>query len=195
MTSKNKIKRQLDILINLAEQYNFIADLLLRELDLKHPTQEKANRHEFITNIISDIKDGIFDDSGAILTALDNNNITTNLEKGPTLRTPKISITSDYSMQVYMACNGGVLTASICEADTNTTQAVLGYQANKPTAFPLDIALAEVKSDELAAASGLTWNNQDIDIYLYGDVYDDDWTQKVTLKYDELLDATVEEVS
>ena len=51
----------------------------------------------------------------------------------------------------------------------------------------IDLALAEVKSGELAEVANLKPDNKDIDLYVFSDPETEDYTDRYRIPYDKIL--------
>lgn len=83
--------------------------------------------------------------------------------------------------------DGGKLVAYTGESDYDTPQAGIMYYDKEGN--PLGLALAEVRRGELAVIDGKDPDNEDIDLIVWGDIYSDDYTEKITFTKDKIEDA------
>jgi hypothetical protein len=56
--------------------------------------------------------------------------------------------------------------------------------------YDVSIALAEVKSGELAETKGLPVDNKDVEVYVWGNPNEDDYTNKFDIAYKDINNAT-----
>ena len=83
--------------------------------------------------------------------------------------------------------NGGELVAYTGVSDYDTRQAGILYYDKEGN--PLDLALAEVRRGELAVSDGKDPDNEDIDLMVWGDIYSEDYTEKITFEKEKIEDA------
>lgn len=93
------------------------------------------------------------------------------------------------SMTVNVKVNDNdYLTVSNSTADFNTQQMSIGYVHGDSNTM-IDIALAEIKKGELAEVHNLASDNKDIDLYVYDDPYNEDFTIHKQIEYSEIESA------
>lgn len=86
-------------------------------------------------------------------------------EDGPVVAVPEITLGSPQTISLKIPVgNNSSLIAGTCVADCNTPQAFIDYELND---CGINIALAEIKKDELAKAHNLPANNK-ISMYSSG---------------------------
>lgn len=198
--TKNQIKAELKLAINLAEQCRNVTNDLISSLtesyddDLFDLMDEiSCGNATNVNEIMSRLEgDGYFDDT----------KIT---EDGDEIITPVIEISDIVDVTVKIPTNLNTITvkdlgsndtdiqisndylvASITSTDNATPQVSILFETNDNQ---IDIAMAEIKHGELAEIDGKTPGNKDIDLYCYTDPYTEDWQRKDTIKYDEVKDA------
>lgn len=82
---------------------------------------------------------------------------------------------------------GDKLAAYLCESDFGTYQT--GSMYYDKTGSPMDISLAEIKKGDLAQYNHLPENNRDVDVLIWEDPFDENYTKKFTLKNSDIEKA------
>lgn len=167
-----------------------LADIKKIELDLKKELGEisylnKGAIHATLNMLVSgnaskeDLRQIIEDSSG--------------LEKADAV-TPILSLKmrAPGCLEIEKKVNGGTLITGACDSDYGTGQVYAGY-ALGDTGCTADLFLAEVVSGDLAEAKGLPRDNRSIDLYLWGDIHEEDYTDAVRIESDA-IDETVKEI-
>lgn len=86
--------------------------------------------------------------------------------------------------EIKLKVNGGTLVAWVQECGKETSQAGICYIPDDDTC-EIDLCCAEVKGDGLAGKP----DNKDIDVYLWGDPYTEDYTEKVSIANKDIMEA------
>lgn len=86
---------------------------------------------------------------------------------------------------------GGFLNAYVCSSDCQTAQACTAY-AGALDDPGIELTLAEVKAGELAISDGKPEDNRDVDLYIYGDPHDEDFTERLTLRAEDIDEVLAE---
>lgn len=178
MATKNKIHAQLKMIKHLNNISQSIADNIINSI---------PSADDKIKNLLSHIE--IFDvlDTDAILRNLTMHGYVTDDDTNDSIAIPDINIDPEMlTCDISVPVNGGKLTAYTCRSDYNTQQVGIGYECNDNI---IDLALAEVKSGQLAETDGLPSDNKDIDLYTYSDPYNEDYTAKNHITYNSITDA------
>lgn len=173
---ENNLIKMLGILTNLNEIRNKI------KKEIFSSVCDAENDHDI--NLLLD-RDDI--SSAAILSYLTGAGYITceSIEKQPQIDIPTIDIninTFEISIRVPIN-NEDAFIASASNADYDTKQISLGYLCGDDF---FDLALAEIKKGELARAHKLPIHNRDIDMYIYGNPYDEDYTEHKYIKYADI---------
>lgn len=82
---------------------------------------------------------------------------------------------------------GDKLAAYLCESDYGTYQTGSVYYDKD--GYPMDISLAEIKKGDLAQCYHLPEDNRDIDVMIWENPFDEDYTKKFTLKNSDIEKA------
>ena len=83
---------------------------------------------------------------------------------------------------------GGILRVSIGYSDGHTPQADITFE---PTGgSEISLAMAKINRGELAVDSKIPEDNRDVELYAWGNIWDKDYTNKYTLDYSEMVQAT-----
>lgn len=101
-----------------------------------------------------------------------------------TLQAPELFLGDDLSVVVRIPANGGNLILANGESDYGTKQIGLMYEKDGDM---IDLALAEVKSGELAEVANPKPDNKDIDLYVFADPETEDYTDRYRIPYDKIL--------
>lgn len=102
---------------------------------------------------------------------------------------PEINIHPDTLFcDMTVPVDGGKLSVFNSCSDNNTQQMGIGYLYGEDGDF-IDLALTEVKRGELAVIDGLPEDNKDIDLYVYSDPHDEDYTEKIHIAFNDIAEA------
>jgi hypothetical protein len=104
---------------------------------------------------------------------------------------PEVKVIGNAYVEISVPVNGGKLIAGVCDID-EAGQAYINYQYERSI---IDLALAEVKSGELAETAGLPTDNKDIDLYLYSDANSEEYQEHVRMKYQDITGVFVDDES
>lgn len=175
--TKNKIKADLQIAVNLAKLTKMYCDKLRDNLA---PSTDND-----ISELISKIQSCESTDIDELMTELEEKyfedaHIT---EDGPSLCIPEVSIDDIMNLEIKVPVRGGYLVAANGSSDFGTEQVCLMYEKD---GYQIDLALAEVKSGELAETVGMPADNKDVELYVFADTHTEDYTQKNVIKYDDI---------
>ena len=181
--TKNELKAKLTLAVNMAEQTKTILDEICDELA---PYAE-----DDIFDMVNEIQSCERSDVNEMMRELEKNdylsdaNIT---ETGCPIPTPyiKYSILGNTEVGITYP-DGDKLAAYLCESDFGTYQTGSMYYTR--TGSPLELTLAEIKKGELAKIAGRSADNRDIDVMVWSDPYNEDYTNKFTLSYDDIETA------
>lgn len=166
-----------------------LADIKKIELDLKKELGEisylnKGAIHATLNMLVSgnaskeDLRQIIEDSSG--------------LEKADAVTPISLKMCAHGCIEIEKKVNGGTLVAGACDSDYGTGQVYAGY-ALGDTGCTADLFLAEVASGDLAEAKGLPRDNRSIDLYLWGDIHEEDYTDAIRIE-SNAIDETVKEI-
>ena len=101
---------------------------------------------------------------------------------------PYLSIQKESPRYVEIACllnkEGDKLVAYTAESDTNTLQAGTVYKTANENLF--DLCMVERKQGDLAEVHGLKPDNEDIDIFTWEDITQEDYTHKGCIKKEDI---------
>lgn len=177
--TKNKIKALLQIAKNLEDIAKEIkVDIL------------EATTLDDCDDLIDELTSDFFEPE-KVMSYMEENNYFENakLADGDEVTVPNVSFNSDLVMfTIDIPVDDNVLQLSNSTADYNTQQASITYLKGEARDM-IDLALVEIKKGELAVAHKLKADNKDIDIYSYGDVYDEDFTRHDRIAYSDIEKA------
>lgn len=106
-------------------------------------------------------------------------------EDGPVIAVPEITLGSPQTISIKVPVgNNSSLIAGTCVADYNTPQVFIDYEFND---CDINVALAEIKKDELAKAHNLPADNKDIDVLVWSDPHTEDYTHKCRISFDDIV--------
>lgn len=176
--TKSKIRRYVTMAVNLSAAAAVLLDEII------DATDEEC---DVIFDITDSIRDGSRTDIDEIMSDIEKTGCFDNISEDGNIPTSEIEIDKNGNICIKQPVNGGKLIAFNSVADYGTGQVGLGYEA--PDGSVIDLSFAEVKNGELAKVNNLPPDNKDIDIYLYSDVFTEDFTQHNTIKYDDIKTA------
>jgi hypothetical protein len=176
---KNEVKAKLELLANLAE----IGEKLKEEIT----ERVTAGMKEDITQMLDDVKEGR-KDADACMKELTSMGYLDKAEEGEPVQTPYIKYEHLGSLELGVTYpDGDKLAAYLSEVDYGTYQtgSMYWYRGGSP----MDLTMAEMKKGDLAKVNGLTADNKDIDVMVWGNPYEEDFTYKTTLRHEEMENA------
>ncbi len=179
--TKNEIKARLNLIFSLRNAAFQVGKEIVNSLE--------NDNSDGLYDIMNEVFEGIYDSPEAVIGELKDcgylNSVT---EEGPEQEVPDFDIRFPYYYSITSPCNGGKMEAYVNEADFNTRQTGVMWKG-KDVDLDLDLCCCEVKQGDLAKKP----DNKDIDIYVYGDPYTEDWTENVTIKYEDIENVLKEE--
>lgn len=180
-TSKNNIKARLKIIQNLAEVIDSLAESIFEELAFSEEDDLKDVIVKNIGNANETIKyiseNGYFENA--------------HLKEGAPEIIPTLEVFGTIC-NLSVPVGGKRLTLYNCDWN-GTPQVGIAYDYNHKTTAPIELVTVEVKRGELAETHGLPENNMDVDIYLYENPYDDDYTQEARVSYNDIRNVMQED--
>lgn len=180
--TKNGIKSQIELMSSLLKCVDTIRNNIYNELGQTNDT---------ISNIISydDIKRN--NSPERILNELiAKGYIDSNLNEGEPMDVPVPAVDNMW-MTITQKVPGGHLCVGTCTSDFDTKQVYIDYISSNNASDSLErinLALAEVKQGDLADRE----NNQDIDLYVWSNPYDEDMTDKWKICKADIVSALKE---
>lgn len=182
--TKKILKAKIKMAINAANLASRLCD------DILNKCFPEDAMDDGLFNIVNGIQDCEMTDVDEIMEKLEEDGYLEDMEDGdnePVI--PEIDVSSTMDVEARVPVDGGRLYVGTARSDTGTNQVYIIYEIN---GYLVDVALAEVMRGELAEASGLPSDNKDVTVYLWEDPYQEDYTKKATLKYEDLNSATEE---
>lgn len=171
--TKQSIKAKLELIGNLYAQIQAIQTTLPEELGVVGQAA------------LNGMKDGLFSSSKAyhmleVWEALDK------MEDGVEFHPPHISVNlndiHDIEVTIPVSDHSN-LVAYTSQSDLGTMQVgTMLYEED----FPIDLSLVEIKKGDLAVANGLSEDNMDIDLMVWGDPDSEDYTTKQHIKHSDI---------
>ena len=178
--TKQRVKATLELAVNMAQQTKKLLDTL----------QEDIQPDAFVSNYISKIQTCEKTDVKKIMEALETFGYFKGMEEGEKFTYPQVSVNPNIPTDIEVSIpgkNGERLTAYVYESDFGTLQAGTVYYDKDNS--PLDLSLAEIKKGELAENSGLDKDNQDIDLMVWSDPHNEDYTNSYRISHDDIKNA------
>lgn len=182
--TKNNIKAKFLLMINLSDQLKKIGDELYNSLT--------EYEEDDLADLLTDIQNKKITDIDSIMKFLEDNKYFKDAhitEDGDQIEAAQIEIKSPSNISIKIKSDEGALITYLNELDPGTYTYQVGNAYEAEDGNIVDLCLAEIKKGELAEASHLNSDNKDIDIYTYGDIYSEGYTNKETIKYEDLRKA------
>ena len=187
--TRNLIKAQIKLMKELSRSIDILREEILSELNINDLNRKEIESIGFfitsksrpdMTNVLDNIMD-----------RLDKANALYNIPDGEEVNLPSLKV--QYMGQIIEATcpvGDGKLAATLSAIGTcdNSVQSWASYYA--PNGASIDLALAEVKKGELAECSGLSEDNQDIDLYIWRNPFTDDYTDKIQISHSDIIEAS-----
>ena len=176
--TKETIREHLKLAMNLAE--------LTRQVCEKLESELAETSEDVLFDVLDEIQAYELTDLDEAMERLDDACAFTacNEDEEDTLQAPELFFGNDLSVVVRVPANGGNLVLANGESDYGTKQIGLMYEKDVDM---IDLALAEVKSGELAEVANLKPDNKDIDLYVFSDPETEDYTDRYRIPYDKIL--------
>lgn len=176
--TKKALLERLRLLSNLSHEAENLKKGILKDLPKKS-----------MDPLCACVIEGIVNSGGKDLekqfASLEKNGLLDCLPEGEDISFPAVKITGDGRfIDVDRPVDGGVLTAYSFVSDYGTCQTGLSYRTDD--GIVTDIACAEVKRGELAKVNGYPEDNKDVDVYVWGDLYSEDFSEHFSISHDEL---------
>ncbi len=183
MATKESIRAKLRYMEALYDQARKLGDQICKELG------DEAG-DDFMYDLLNDVADGTPGDEA--FDTLEDEGYLDDLDDGEEITIPKIEINAAnpiYSSLKISLANGGYFEACTGRSDSGTYQAALLYWT--PKGDPIDLTFVEMKRGELAEAVGkpARIKNQDIDIVVFPNPFEEDETKVFTLTQEEIETA------
>ena len=187
--TRNLIKAQIKLMKELSRSIDILREEILSELNINDLNRKEIESIGFfitsksrpdMTNVLDNIMD-----------RLDKANALYNIPDGEEVNLPSLKV--QYMGQIIEATcpvGDGKLAATLSAIGTcdNSVQSWASYYA--PNGASVDLALAEVKKGELTECSGLSEDNQDIDLYIWRNPFTDDYTDKIQISHKDIVEAS-----
>lgn len=184
--TKNYIEAQLRLIHNLAEQAVDVSHDLFYEL-----TTETTDQDAMIDQL-NRLNGGEVEGIDEFIRDFINEYAPKNMPEGEPVQGTTIRVTSPKCIELRAPTGKGELLSYVYPSDGETMCCGVSY-FEKTTESEIDLCVAEVKKGVLAETNGKPADNEDIDIYVYGSPYCEDWSDMKTVKYTEIVDALSEE--
>ena len=184
--TKNEVKAKLALLLSVSK----LSNALFEELD-ETLSQNSKYINPSVSDLLLDVDAGVITLDEA-MAKLDSLGVLMGLEEGPQIPLPYVEAINPICIEAGVQYpSGEKLTAFLAESDSGTYQAGSIYYTEKGTI--LDLSFSEIKKDSLTEGEGLSLDNKDIDIYVWGDAFNEDYTEKVRLSYKDIMRALEED--
>ncbi len=140
--------------------------------------------------------DGSYKDIDKFMEAIEGYGVLEGMEKGnEELPYPYLYANKDYPVFMEMKCpintGGDKLVSYISESDKGTLQAGVMYETVNENKY--DLCMAERKTGDLAEVKGYDRDNEDVDIYMWDDITQEDYTYSSRIKKED-IDTVDEEL-
>ena len=168
--TKETIREHLKLAMNLAE--------LTRQVCEKLESELAETSEDVLFDVLNEIQAYKLTDLDEAMKRLDDACVfaACNENEENTLQAPELFLGDDLTVVVRIPANG--------ESDYGTKQIDLMYEKDGSL---IDLALAEVKSGELAEIANQKPDNKDIDLYVFADPETEDYTNRYRIPYDKIL--------
>lgn len=177
MTTKNMAKAQIGIMINLLLEARKLGEELRGDL---------ASDKELAATMLG-VLTGQETDEQEIIAYLEKRGCFEGMKDGGKCDTATVNVVRPDSVEIFLSSGSGSLVAWSSTSDDATPQAGVVYRRSDGTI--LDLAFAEVKKGKLAEIAGRPADNEDIDIYLYGDPYEEGYTSHTAISQVDIAAA------
>lgn len=176
--TKETIREHLKLAMNLAE--------LTRQVCEKLESELAETSEDVLFDVLNEIQAYKLTDLDEAMKRLDDACVfaACNENEENTLQAPELFLGNDLTVVVRIPANGGNLILANGESDYGTKQIDLMYEKDGSL---IDLALAEVKSGELAEIANQKPDNKDIDLYVFADPETEDYTNRYRIPYDKIL--------
>lgn len=179
--TKNEIRAMLEQYLNLSAQSNALLGMIESALLQSNPLNKYS-----VKAILSNLRRGLSSDPDEIIDFLSSRGAFLKMEDGDEVKNPSLELSfGGKCVLVKQSVDGGMLCASIMPSECATSQAGIHYTS--PDGILTDFALSEVKRGELAESSGYPADNKNVDLYIWGDPYNEDYTEKLSFSYESLV--------
>lgn len=180
--TKQRVKATLELAVNMAQQTKKLLDTLQTDI-MQQPDA-------FIPAYMSKIQNCEKTDANKMMEDLEVFGYLKGMEEGEKLTCPQVSVNPNIPTDIEVSIpikDSERLTAYVHESDFGTLQAGTVYYDKDNS--PLDLSLAEIKKGELAENSGLDKDNQDIDLMVWSDPHNEDYTNSYRISHDDIENA------
>jgi len=196
--TRNDIKVRMEQIQRIEAEAKKLTEALINKIDKEqHLTDMRLgslkNAVELAKASCKDYKDVNY-----FMDTIEGYGVLEGMEEGEEkLSLPYIEIDKNYPLisELKMPINkaGDKLVVGISESDFSTYQANVIYETANQNTF--DLLMAERKSGDLAEVHGLARDNEDIDLYVWDDITQEDYTYKYVVKKDDIdeVDRELEE--
>lgn len=178
--TKQVIKARLELLKNLAEEAAKIEEQLCEDLT--------ESLDDDIYTLLDEVRYGERSDIDEVMNELEENGYfaEAKIADGEGIILPHIDLSNNgYIMDMILEIPGeAAFVASANYAGNESAQVSLSYRA--PGQSLIDLAMVEVKMNDLAEISHLSRNNKDVDLYVWEDLTTEDYTRKTRFSYEDL---------
>lgn len=173
----------------LRTQVSLLRDLATAATELRTKLAKELGGEDAMHDILSEVQEGSRTDVDDIIrTLIASTDALDNMPEGTPEDTPYLKYTNTCNMELGMRYTSGEKLASyLSESDFGTYQAgALYYTADES---PVDLTMAEIKKGELAEIHGYSKDNKDVDIMVWGNVTDEDYSSKYVIRHADILDV------
>ena len=179
--TKQAIRAKLALMVNLCDEAWKIGDELCRTL--------APNGEDDIYELMTEIQERSRTDVDEIMNILEENKYfeEANIEGGEKLDPINVKIRDWYDIELSYPLKTGALVSYISAGDPEALGGGIVYR--DMSGVLVDLAYIEQKKGEIAELTGLSKDNEDLDLYLYENPYSEEYTYKNRIMMDDIEKA------
>lgn len=186
MNTKNEIYARLSILENLSSELDKFKEKLIKDLSLEGITLGmQENETKFVHTLIGQILDNEITKDEAY-SKLSKAGYLKNMSKGEEINPIDFKLTEYLDFEVKLKLDEENALVSYLSCNPETLQMGTIYEHNKGV---VDLSLSEIKIGDYAEMYNKSRDNKDVDIYVWGDAFSEDHTNKTTISYEDIKEA------
>lgn len=190
--TKSEISERLAQIAAFHRETRRLADELLERMESEGTLTDVAARIISQHAVGLSAGHGNLPDTAGTVEALEKIGFMENREEGECAVRPFIKTAQGGAIvTAVIKAQGGFPNAYVCSSDCQTAQACTAY-AGALDDPGIELTLAEVKAGELAISDGKPEDNRDVDLYIYGDPHDEDFTERLTLRAEDIDEVLAE---
>lgn len=169
--TKNELKAKLSLLEDIKRLEAELKEEILSSIEKSHGSALHAN----------------LENADECYFMLRNMGYLDKMEDGEVVAIPYIRQDNSFLEIGVTYPDGDKLASHLSRLDTNSFQ--VGSLYYDKDDYPVDLALAEIRKGELAKQENRPVNNKDIDIYVWSDPFDEDYTRNFLIKNSDIIQA------